>query len=153
MSLYPVAGSKIYIGGVLLDSEDDFIESDFSGQSWQEVGGWSQMGAFGDKSQLLTRALIGRNRDIKQKGTANAGSMQCVFAMMPADPGQIALIAAAAPSNRNNYAFRIDLSDGSKRYFIGLVMDATEAGGEANAIRDLNSTIEINSNIVSVAAL
>jgi hypothetical protein len=158
MSLHAVAGCKIYIGGVLEDKESDFVEADFSGQSWTEIDGWSQMGAFGDASEVITTALINRDRAIKQKGVANAGSMQCVFADIADDPGQIALIAAAQPSDRDNRAFRIDLNDASgggqpsKRYFIGLVMSATEAGGEANTIRNLNSTIEINSNIVRVAA-
>lgn len=157
MSLYPVAGSKIYIGGVLDDQADDFVAADFDGQSWALIDGWSQMGPIGDNAALITSNIINRGRDIKQKGTANAGSMQNVFAQMVDDPGQIALIAAAAPSNRNNYAFRIDLNDAdggapSKRYFVGLVMSAQESGGEANTIRNLNATIEINSNIVSVAA-
>ena len=40
----------------------------------------------------------------------------------------------------------------SQRLFIGLVMGAAEEGGGANGIRNLNATIEINSNIVPVAA-
>lgn len=152
MSLYPVAGSKIYIGGVKADQAADFVESDFAAQSWVEIDGWSQMGAIGDAAQAITTSLINRGRDIKQKGTANAGSMQNVFVVIDDDPGQIALIAAAVPSVKDNYAFRIDLSNGAKRYFVGLVMTSQEAGGEANTIGNLNATIEINSNIVKVAA-
>ncbi|RVD66409.1 hypothetical protein [Mesorhizobium sp. M7A.F.Ca.ET.027.03.2.1] len=40
---------------------------------------------------------------------------------------------------------------GTVDYFIGLVMSAENAGGGANTVRALNSTIEINSNIVTVA--
>jgi hypothetical protein len=36
----------------------------------------------------------------------------------------------------------------SNRKFVGLVMTAQETAGAANTIRNLNSTIEINSNIV-----
>ncbi|MFZ5690541.1 MAG: hypothetical protein ACOY5F_04740 [Pseudomonadota bacterium] len=150
MSLYPVAGSKIFIGGVKSDQEDDFDASDFAAESWTEIDGWTQMGALGDSAALITTSLINRNRDIKQKGTKNAGSMQCVFAHIATDEGQIALIAASQAND--NYAFRVDFTDGTKRYFVGLVMNAIEAGGEANTIRNLQSTIEINSNIVSVPA-
>ena len=157
MALYPVAGCKIYIGGVLSDKNADFVESDFSGQSWTEIDGWSQMGAVGDAAQTITTELINRGRDVKQKGTANAGTMENVFAIVPGDAGQTALRAAAAPSNKNNYAFRIDLNDAnggapSKRYFVALAMSQQEAGGSANTIQNLNATLEINSNIVRVAA-
>lgn len=155
--LFPVAGCHFYIGGVKETQTADFVAADFAGQSWVEVDGWSQMGAFGDAAALITSQLINRGRDVKQKGTTNAGSMQNVFAKIDSDPGQIALIAAAAGVVKDNYAFRIDFNDAdggdpSKAYFVGLAMNANEAGGQANTIRNLNATIEINSNIVRVAA-
>lgn len=158
--LYPVAGARIYMGAAPMDLQsDDFEVSDFNAVSWTEIDGWSQMGVIGDAAALITTALINRNRDVKQKGTANAGSMQNVFAVIRDDAGQIALRAAAAPSVKDNYPFRIIWNDptgspatGSKTYFIGLVMSAQEAGGEANTMQMLNATIEINCNPVNVAA-
>lgn len=155
--LYPVAGCKMFIGGVKTTQSTDFVEGDFSGESWTEIDGWSQMGAFGDSAQAITSALINRNRDIKQKGTANAGQMQNVFAIIPGDSGQAALKAAAQGANKSNYAFRIDFNDAdggdpSKVYFVALAMNTQQAGGSANTIRNLNVTLEINSNIVEVAA-
>jgi hypothetical protein len=158
MALYPVAGCKFYIGGVLADKATDFVASDYTEQTWVEVDGWSQAGTIGDTAQLITSALINRGRDVKQKGTANAGSMQNVFAAIPADAGQVALLAASRPSVKDNYAFKVELNDApaggtpSTRLFIGLVMNAEEANGEANTVRNLNSTIEINSNLVRIAA-
>jgi hypothetical protein len=152
MALYPVAGSKLFIGGVLADKSTDFVEADFAGQSeeWTEIDGWSTMGSSGDTAALITTSLINRGRDVKQKGTWNAGQMQNTFAIIETDPGQIALIGAS--KTRDNYAFKIELSSGGERLFIGLVMSAEEAGGEANTINNLSATIEINSNIVKVAA-
>lgn len=158
--LYPVSGMKIYIGGVLASKSTDFVEADFAGQSWVEIDGWETVGAFGDNSEVVTFQLVNRGRDLKQKGTANAGTMQNVFAHLVDDQGQIDLVQASAPTNKNNYAIRVDLNDTpsgggtpSKRYFIGLVMSAEEAGGGANDPRRLNATVEINSNIVRVAAI
>lgn len=237
--LYPVAGQKLFIGGVLSAGLEDLVLADFNGRSWLEIDGWSQHGAIGDTAALITTSLINRGRDVKQKGTANAGSMQNVFAVIDDDPGQIALIAAAQPNNKQNYAFRILGNDApvtksatvtisvatpgvvtwtshglaiytpvefattgvlptgltagttyyvktvldpdtftlsatpggsvinttgagsgvhtgetvpsaSERYFVGLVMQAQEQGGEANSIRNLSSTVEVNSNIVKV---
>lgn len=157
MALFPVAGMKIYIGGVLADKSTDFIASDFSGQSWIEIDGWKTMGSLDDTAAEITTSLINRGRDQKQKGTAQAPSMQNQFASIPADPGQIALKLAAKPSNKNNYAFKIEGNDSlggsnSQRLFIALAMGAGEVGGDANTIQMLNGTLAINSNIVPVAA-
>lgn len=240
--LYPVAGQKIYIGGVISIGADDLVESDFDSQSWTEIDGWTQHGALGDAAALITTSLINRNRDVKQKGTSNAGSMQNVFAIVDGDPGQEAFILAAAPNEKRNFAFRVDGNDlpdaqsfvvtvssatpgvftkvahgleprtklqiansggalptgltaltdyyvktvlsadtftvsltpggaavatsstgtgthtvttvptPSKRLFGAIAMSSQEQGGEANTIRNMNATVEVNSNIVKVPA-
>jgi hypothetical protein len=110
MPLYPVAGSRIFIGGApVSDKNSDFIASEFNSVTWTEIDGWSQMGPIGDTSQIITTTLINRGRDLKQKGTRNGGSMQNVFAKMDLDPGQIAVIAAE--KTRFNYPIRVDLGD------------------------------------------
>jgi len=158
MALSPVAGMKLYVGGVKSDQAADFVEADFSGETWTLVDGWVNMGTLDDTANEITTSLINRGRDVKQKGTAQAPSMANQFAIVPGDAGQVAMIAAAAPSNKNNYAFKIEgnesgVSAVSKRYFVGLVMGWGEAGGEANTIQMANATISINSNIVRVAAI
>jgi len=158
--LYPVAGCRIYIGNAPKATQaTDFVVGDFAGVTWVEIDGWSQAGALGDAGALITTPLINRGRDFKQKGTANAGSMQNVFGQIDGDAGQAALLAAGDAANKNNYPFQVLLNDptgspatASKRYFVGLVTSAQEAMGEANTNRMLNATVEINSNIVRVAA-
>lgn len=160
-NVYPVAGMKIYIGGTIETKATDFVVNDFNGQSWIEIDGWETMGAIGDNANLIMSQLINRGRDVKLKGTANAGSFQCNFAVLQNDNGQIALIAAGQASNKNNYAFKIVGNDkpssgvapkASERYFVGLVMGTPEQGGGANTAQLMQATIEINSNIVKVAA-
>jgi hypothetical protein len=158
MSLSPVAGMRLWIGGVLNDKATDFVATDFNGQSWVEVDGYSQMGPLGDAAALISTTLINRGRDVHQKGSASAPPMTNVFARIPTDPGQLALIAAGVGSNKNNYAFRLDGNESgvttvSKTYFIGLVMGTPEAGGGGNTIRNLNVNVQINSNLVPVAAV
>ena len=161
MALNAVAGQKIFIGGQLDAETGDMVAADFTSQTWVEIDGWETCGALGDTAALISTDLINRGRTVKQKGTNNAGSMQNQFAIIPADAGQIALIAAS--KTRKDYAFKIENNDAaltppspvpqpSKRYFVGLVMTAEEPGGSANTIQMLNATIEINSNIVRVAA-
>lgn len=158
--LYPVAGAKIFIGGVKPSQAADFVAGDFSGESWTAIDGWTQMGAVGDAAQTITTSVINRGRDVKQKGTRNAGSMQNTFATIGGDTGQIALLAAEA--TMHNYAFKIEFDDAATspaspaptpttKYFVGLVTSVQEAGGAANTVRTMNATIEINSNVVTVA--
>jgi hypothetical protein len=158
MPFYPVAGCKIFIGGVLDEKAADFVASDFSSQTWVEITKWTQMGDFGDTNNPVSLQVIGESRDKDQKGTANAGDMQNVFAAIDTDPGQIALRAAAKV--KANYAFQIVMNDApavgsapkpGQRLFVALVMSARDGGGGANTVRSLNATLNINSNIVVVA--
>lgn len=110
MALHSIAGQKFYIGTVLNDQANDFAAADFATQVWTLVDGWQTEGRVGDSAALITTALINRGRDIKQKGTFNAGQMQNNFAVIPGDAGQ-ALLAAAAADRVNNYAFRITGND------------------------------------------
>lgn len=157
--LYPVSGCKFYIGGAVDEKNVPWVEADFAAQTWVEVKKWTQMGPIGPAAQLITSDIIGEEYTKKAKGTRNTGSMQNVFDVDNLDAGQIALIAAEA--TRNNYAIRVVLNDApvagtlptpSERLFVGLVMSAQEQGGGANTVQGLNVLIEINSNIVRVAA-
>lgn len=238
--LYAVAGQRIFMGSAISVPAYDMEAADFTAAlaNAVEIDGWTLCGALGDNAAVITQSLINRGRDYKMKGTANAGSMQNVFAAIDDDVGQIALIAAAQPSNKNNYAFKIlgndapapqshavtisnatpgvvtwtahGLSNGTKvkfstsgtlptgltagteyfvvgadedtfsvsaskdgaainttaagsgthtattvpepseRLFAAMAVSASDPGGEANTMRTLNGTLEINSNIVVV---
>ncbi len=160
MALLPVAGMRIYIGKQLDDKATDFIASDFtsthtSPDAWVEIDGWEQMGPVGDGAADIATSLINRGRTVHQKGTADAAPMSNVFKIIADDPGQLAAIAAGQPSVKDNYAFRIKGNESgtpSEMYFVGLIMGTPETGGGANTIRSLNVNVQINSNIVHVAA-
>lgn len=109
--LYPVAGGKIYVGPAvnIVPDDADITASLFTSVSWTEIKGWSTMGSIGDASQLITEAVISSGRDWKGKGTKNAGSMQNEFVILPADVGQIALIAAQATDF--NYPIKLQFDD------------------------------------------
>ncbi len=160
MSLLPVAGMKIYIGSVLADSSSDFVAGDFTGanaspDSWVLIDGWETMGPVGDAVTDIATTLINRGRTVHQKGTADAPTMSNTFAIIAADAGQTALIAAGLPSNKSSYTFRIHGNESgtpSELYFLGLVMGTPEVGGGANTVRKLTANIQINSNVVHVPA-
>ncbi|MDW9843611.1 hypothetical protein GOB05_27260 [Sinorhizobium meliloti] len=109
--LYPVAGAKIYIGPAVNNVPDDadINEALFSSVAFTEVKGWQTMGAIGDAAALITESVISSGRDLKAKGTRNAGSMQNNFIILPDDVGQIALIEAEATPY--NYPFKLLFND------------------------------------------
>jgi hypothetical protein len=162
--LYPVAGAKIYIGPASTNVPDDadLTLTEFTSvpeNSWVEIKGWQTMGPIGDNAALITESIISNARDLKAKGTRNAGSMTNNFIILPTDPGQIALIAAE--NSPHNFKFRIIFDDapptgtaptGTTKYFYAIVMSAQEQGGGANTARLINGTLEINSAIQTVAA-
>ena len=117
--------------------------------TWVEVDGWETCGAIGDTAAAITTSLINTSRDVKQKGTNNAGTWENGFANIPDDAGQLAMIAAQA--TKSNYAFKVEWSSGEEWLLIGLVMSKGKAGGGANTVDMRNFTVEINSNIVEVA--
>jgi hypothetical protein len=108
-ALVSTAGCKFYIGGALSSTVADFTETSFAGQTWVEVDGWMTKGDLGDSAEEINTPLINRGRNVKQKGTFDAGTMENVFAWTPNDPGQLAMIAAS--KTRNEYAFKVEYSD------------------------------------------
>ena len=151
MALYNVvAGSRFYIGGVMADQAADFVEADFAAQVWTEVDGWQQMGDLGEEPNMITTSLINRGRDKAMKGTRQVVNMENRFTIIDDDAGQLACIAAEAANS--DYAFRVTFASGAERLFTGLVVSASEIGGEANTIRFLAVNVARNSNVVKVAA-
>lgn len=111
MQLYPVAGAKFDIGPAVnsVPEDADMVAGLFSSTAFTEIKGWQTMGSVGDAAALITEAVISAGRDLKAKGTKNAGSMQNNFIVLPDDVGQIALIAASQTAY--NYPFRIRFDD------------------------------------------
>jgi hypothetical protein len=146
--LVTTAGSKLHIGSApMAFTGTDKVLASFSGVDWIEIKG---------HTELVSSNQIGISRTRKAKGTRNAGAKTIIMDFDPADPGQIALLAAEKESY--SYPFRIILNDApaggtpSERYFIAFVMSHEEQLGEANNAVKLVVVLEIDSNIVRVAA-
>ncbi|MFC0198881.1 hypothetical protein [Paracoccus rhizosphaerae] len=156
MTIYTTAGTRLYIGGPLPAQADDFDATDFSSQTWVEVGETEGLGSAGDTSAEVTFDGINSGRTRRLKGTKNAGNMDVVCGLDPSDPGQIALIAAER--TKNDFAFRVVLADApaggtpSERMFVAQVGSASETYDSANSVMKFNASLWINSNIVKIAA-
>ena len=154
--LFATAGSTLHIGGVLAFDGTDLTSSDFSGETWTQIKGVSDLGGVGDSSELISSAVIDSARVRNAKVTRNSGTMELIVDLDYADAGQLALIAAE--KTRNSYAFKVTFNDApsggtpSERYFVAFVMSAREQYADANSPMKLNATLEIDSNVVRVAA-
>lgn len=156
MTIYATNGAKLYIGGALAAKSADFVEADFTSQTWVEIGEVEALGTVGDTSAEITFDSISANRTRRLKGTRNAGSMEVVMGIDYEDPGQIALIAAE--KTIHDYAFRIVMNDApsggtaSERLFVAKIGSAAEALETANNVMKLNASLWVNSNVVHVDA-
>lgn len=86
--VYPVAGSKIYIGN-RVTGKGTVTLADFAGTAWTEIGGWANAGTIGDTQEVGEQSLINENRVRKFKTVRNAGTMENQHIPMATDPGQI----------------------------------------------------------------
>lgn len=152
-----VAGAQLYIGGAKAAQSADFVEADFSGESWVAISWVENIGSFGDEAAEIAFDAIGEGRTQKLKGNRNAGNMEVVVGADYADTGQNALRAAEATPD--DYAFRVEFDDlppggtaKSQRYFVAKVMTAREVLDGANSVIKMNATLGINSNVVRVNA-
>lgn len=87
-TLYPIAGSKIYIGNRVV-GKGTVTATDFDGASWTEIDGWANAGALGDTQNVGEQDLINQRRTRKFKTTLNGGTMENQFVPMANDPGQM----------------------------------------------------------------
>lgn len=156
MTIYTTAGTRLYIGGPLAAKSSDFEADDFASQMWVEIDETEGLGSAGDTSSEVTFDGINSGRTRRLKGTKNAGTMEVVCGLDPADPGQIALVAAERA--KGDYAFRVVLADApaggtpSERMFVAQVGSASETYDSANSVMKFNATLWINSNIVKIDA-
>lgn len=104
-SLQKVAGSKIYIGGRVA-YKDTVTLSDFAGQSWTEIKGWTEAGEMGVEQEVLSQLLISSGITRYAKGTVSFPQMTNTFTPISDDPGQIAFRQAI--KSCKPFAFKIE---------------------------------------------
>lgn len=160
---FPVAGRKIYMhADVLVPPSTGLLDAaDFpalTDDGWSEIGKWQTAGALGGDQATITSSYINEEYDDVQMGTKNPGVMSNTFGVVPADPGQIALYAAAG--DRRLRAFLVEFPDaptgaaahGTVRLFAAYVKEPSEQGGEANTMGNMTVELVKFKNTVRVPA-
>lgn len=127
---YTHSSDKLYISTTVQNADlDDHATTGFPGLSYVEVAAVGSVGELGLNTNIVSYDTWGSLVISKGKGLTDAGSADVEMLRVAADPGQIAMRAAGLPSNNNNYAFKIDLQDGTTRYFRALVGGPRHPGG------------------------
>jgi len=160
LDIFATAGAEVYIGPAMTRKNTDWVQGDFETSpaiSWTPISMVESIGSFGDSAQVVSFQAVDLEREIKLKGTRNAGNMVVVCGIKEDDAGQIAMIAAE--KTEYNYGFKVVFPNmptggvsGGIRYFIGMVMTIPEELAGANNVAKLSLSVEVNSNIVAVAA-
>ena len=156
MTVIASGGMKVFIGGPKNQKSADFVLADFNAEVWTQIGEVEAAGSVGDTSEAVNFTGLSDKRTRTIKGPRSAGTMEIVCGIDPADPGQLAAIAAE--KTIHDYAFKLVFDDApaggtpSERYFIAKVMSQSEQYDQANSVMKLNISLGVNSNLVRVAA-
>jgi hypothetical protein len=141
------AGSKLKISTAAPTAE---TSTAYALLTYTEVKEVTDLGMVGPEKSLISHNPVGDNVTYKLGGTRNFGSLDIKGARAPADPGQALLIAAEAGTDA--VSVQMELADGSKMYFSGLVLSYKTGIGGQGQITGFESKIEVNGAIIDVAA-
>jgi hypothetical protein len=142
------AGSKLKISTAAPTAE---TSTAYGVLTYTEIKEVTDLGMVGPEKSLISHNPVGDNVTYKLGGTRNFGSLDIKGARAPADPGQALLIAAEAGTAA--VSVQMELADGSKMYFSGLVLSYKTGIGGQGQITGFESKIEVNGAIIDVAAV
>lgn len=140
------AGSTI---GIINAAPGTYDAAGYGPQNHVEIGEVVDIPEFGKEYTLVTHNPLKDKRTRKKKGSYNNGSFTLNLARAAGDAGQILALAAldlVTPSS-----FEVTLQDGTKIYFMALVMSMKTSIGTVDNITAASITLEIDSEIVEVA--
>ena len=141
------AGTKLFISA---SAPATYNKPGFEALTFTEIGEVSEMGEFGRQYNLVTFNTLGDRRTVKRKGSYNDGTIACQMARVPDDAGQTILTTAV--NSDNSYSIKIKLQDGTVFYTSAQVMSYTTNIGNVDQITSATVNLEIDNDILEVAA-
>lgn len=125
-------------------------ESGYGALSFTAIGDVIDIPEFGKAYNPVTYIPLADRKVRKLKGSYNTGSVTVSMARDPDDAGQT--LALAALDSDSNYSFELEFSDGSIQYFQAKVMSYTAGAPGADTIVPSSMQLEIDTDIIEVAA-
>lgn len=104
MALAKIAGTAIYIGGII-PYKTSYEAADFAGRTWVRITQATNIGDLGAEQAMISQTIIDNNTTLYAKGAISFPIMTNGFAPLPGDAGQAAF--AAAQRACQPHAFRI----------------------------------------------
>jgi hypothetical protein len=143
-------GAKLYICVTPQNTELD--ETAFKALTYVQVAKVGSVGERGITTNIVTYDTWDTVVSLKGKGISNAGDPEVEVARDLADPGQIAMRAAASPNVTDAYAFKVERTSGEVEYLRGLVTGPRTPGGRNEDFVLHIYSIALNQVPVEVAA-
>lgn len=138
MALYTLSGTIVSIGtsaAVDFSGTETEILADFALDTYVEIGETETISDFGDQAEDAPFRALADARTRHLKDGADGGMATITMADMPEDPGQVALKAAAVPTNQAEYNLRFQWPNGATSYIRGPVMSFGRVNGARIAKR------------------
>lgn len=125
----------------------------FEALTFTDVAEVTDMGEYGPTYEVVTHNPLSTRRTVKRKGTVNDGAMTLQLGRDPSDAGQALMIAGVDGANRDVvYSHKVTLQDGTVQYFTGQIYGYTTNISSINTITSASTTVELDNEIIEVAA-
>lgn len=149
--VFTSAGTKLEVAAETPTTRD---ETEFSALTYTEVGEVTDMGEYGAEFETVTHNPLGTRRTVKRKGTVNDGALTMQLGRVPSDAGQQILIDGVDGAERDTvHSFKVTLQDGTTQYMTGQIYSFTTNVGSVNQITGASVTVELDDEIIEVAAV
>ena len=146
MSSRTSAGTTISIG----PAPSTYDAAGFGAVTYAVIGEVTDAGEYGKVYNLVTHNPLADRKTIKKKGSYNNGSITLQLATDEEDAGQIAALAAS--ESDDSYSIKVVKQNGAIDYFTAQVMSFTNNIGGVDNIEGGSIQLEIDNDIVKVAA-
>lgn len=138
------SGSKLYVSAALPAT---YNKIGYTALTWTLVNDVTNIGEYGREYDLIDHTPIDTRLTQSIKGNFKEGSLSLAFGSVPADAGQVVVLAAS--KSDNNYSFKIEKTDGGIDAFTGKVTTAkpTVNGG---AIVSIAANVSIQTEVIDI---
>jgi hypothetical protein len=122
----------------------------FTALTFTTIAEVENLGTYGKKFALVKHNPIGSRATVKRKGSYDNGQLTLSLGRVPSDAGQI--LAYAAAGSDLSYSYEIIYPSGEKHYFSAQAMSFEIVSGTVDSIQKATVMLEIDADIVTVAA-
>lgn len=128
-------------------------EAGYAALTYVQIGETTNIPQFGPTVAVVESNPLETGITEKFKGFINNGSTSVDFDLDDEDPGQILVGEGVTGASKDvRHSFKIEYSTGTIRYFQGKIFSNSETPGGANSMVTGTAQIEIETNILKVAA-